>query len=79
MYREKYNCRRQIRFVSGSCIFLYMLCGNIFEIREEVNKNIFDFHEKYRLKSEDRYIIYTKDLKYQDGITYIPLYMTMLL
>jgi len=56
-----------------------MLCGNIFEIREEVNKNIFDFHEKYRLKSEDRYIIYTKDLKYQDGITYIPLYMTMLL
>lgn len=35
--------------------------------------------KKYQLKSEDRYIIYTKDLKYQDGITYIPLYMTMLL
>ena len=35
--------------------------------------------KKYQLKLEDRYIIYTKDWKYQDGITYIPLYMTMLL
>ena len=35
--------------------------------------------KKYQLKLEDRYIIYTNDLKYQDGITYIPLYMTMLL
>lgn len=31
---------------------------------------------KYQLKMEDRYIIYTKDLKYEDGITYIPVYMT---
>lgn len=30
---------------------------------------------KYQLKMEDRYIIYTKDLKYEDGITYIPVYM----
>ena len=35
--------------------------------------------QKYQLKSEDRFIIYTKDLKYQDGIMYIPIYMTMLL
>lgn len=35
--------------------------------------------KKYQLKMEDRYIIYTKDLKYQDGIMYIPIYMTMLL
>ena len=33
--------------------------------------------DKYQLKMEDRYIIYTKDLKYEDGITYIPIYMTM--
>jgi len=33
--------------------------------------------EKYQLKVQDRYIIYTKDLKYEDGITYIPIYMTM--
>lgn len=32
--------------------------------------------EKYQLKMQDRYIIYTKDLKYQDGILYLPLYMT---
>lgn len=31
---------------------------------------------KYQLKMEDRYIIYTKDLKYEEGITYIPIYMT---
>lgn len=35
--------------------------------------------KKYQLKMEDRYIIYTKDLKYEDGIMYIPVYMTMLL
>jgi len=33
--------------------------------------------KKYQLKMEDRYIIYTKDLKQEDGITYIPAYMTM--
>ena len=35
--------------------------------------------QKYQLKMEDRYIIYTKDLKYEDGIMYIPIYMTMFL
>ena len=35
--------------------------------------------DKYQLKMEDRYIIYTKDLKFSDGITYIPAYMTGLL
>ena len=34
---------------------------------------------KYQMKMEDRYIIYTKDLKYEDGIMYIPIYMTMFL
>ena len=33
--------------------------------------------EKYQMKMQDRFIIYTKDLKYQDGILYIPIYMTM--
>ena len=35
--------------------------------------------KKYQLKMEERYIIYTKDLKYQDGILFIPIYMTMLI
>lgn len=35
--------------------------------------------KKYPIKIEDRFIIYTKDLKYEDGITYIPIYMTMLI
>lgn len=33
--------------------------------------------QKYQLKCENRFIIYTKDLKYQDGIMYIAIYMTM--
>lgn len=35
--------------------------------------------EKYQMKVKDKYIIYTKDLQYADGILYLPLYMTMLL
>lgn len=35
--------------------------------------------KKYQLKMEDRYIIYTKDLKYEGGILYIPIYMTMMI
>ena len=37
------------------------------------------FIEKYPIKVQDRYIIYTKDLKFSDGITYIPAYMACLL
>ncbi len=35
--------------------------------------------KKYQLKMEDRYIVYTKDLKYEDDIMYIPVYMAMLI
>ncbi len=34
---------------------------------------------KYQLKVEERFIIYTKDLKFEEGITYIPIYMTALI
>lgn len=32
--------------------------------------------KKYPIKVQDRYIIYSKDLKFADGITYLPVYMT---
>ena len=35
--------------------------------------------KKYPIKLEDRYIIYTKDLKFEDQILYLPVYMTMLI
>lgn len=35
--------------------------------------------KKYQIKVQDQYIIYTKDLKFEDGICYVPLYMTMCL
>jgi uncharacterized protein len=34
------------------------------------------FINKYHIKTENRYIIYSKDLKYEDGIMYLPFYMT---
>lgn len=37
------------------------------------------FKEKYPIKLEDRYILYTKDVRYEDGITYIPIFMAGLL
>ncbi len=37
------------------------------------------FKEKYQLKMNDRYIVYTKDLDQKEGVMYIPIYMTMLL
>jgi hypothetical protein len=35
--------------------------------------------EKYPIKLQDKYIIYTKDLKFENGICYIPVYMTICL
>lgn len=44
------------------------------------NHKSFDlFLQKYPIKIEDKFIIYTKDFQYADGIMYIPLYMTMCL
>lgn len=35
--------------------------------------------KKYDLKVQDKYILYTKDLLYEDGITYLPIYMAGLI
>lgn len=45
----------------------------------KVHKSFDCFVRKYQLKMEDRYIIYSKDLKYENGTVYIPFYMTMCL
>ena len=37
------------------------------------------FIKKYPIKVKERYVIYTKDLKFVDGITYIPAYMAGML
>lgn len=43
------------------------------------HKSFDRFAQKYQLKMEDRFVIYSKDLKYENGITYIPFYMTICL
>ncbi len=37
------------------------------------------FLQKYPIRIEEKYIIYTKDLQYEDGIMYLPIYMTICL
>lgn len=37
------------------------------------------FKDKYQVKMNDRYIIYTKDLSFEDGVLYLPVYMTIFL
>lgn len=37
------------------------------------------FKDKYQIKMNDRYIVYTKDLSYENGVLYIPVYMTVFL
>ena len=37
------------------------------------------FIKKYPIKVQDRYVVYTKDLMFDDGITYVPAYMAGLL
>ena len=45
-----------------------------------VNHKSFDmFSNKYKIKSGEKYIIYSKDYAYKEGINYIPFYMTICL
>jgi len=42
----------------------------------KAHKSFDNFIRKYQAKVQDRYIIYTKDLKREGNVVYIPLYMT---
>lgn len=45
-----------------------------------LNHKSFDYLiQKYQLKCQEKYILYTKDLKYQDGILFLPMYMAALI
>lgn len=37
------------------------------------------FVQKYQLKMEERFVVYAKDFKQEDGVTYLPFYMVMCL
>lgn len=45
----------------------------------KAHKSLDCFTQKYPIKVEDRYIIYPKDLMMEQGITYLPFYMTVCL
>lgn len=41
------------------------------------HKSFDRFIDKYKLRNEEKYIFYSKDLKYEDGILYLPFYMAI--
>jgi predicted AAA+ superfamily ATPase len=43
------------------------------------HKSFDNFARKYPIKIEDRFVIYSKDLQFENGITYIPFYMAICL
>lgn len=43
------------------------------------HKSFDRFARKYQLKMEDRFVIYAKDFKQENGVTYLPFYMVMCL
>ena len=48
-------------------------------IRCDTQEDGLCLREKYTTKMNDRYIIYTKDLVFEDGVLYMPIYMAMFL
>lgn len=45
----------------------------------KTHKSFDSFSKKYPIKLQEKYIIYMKDFKFQDGIFYMPVYMTGLI
>ena len=71
------NCRSAIDFllVKGKRIVPIEVKSSDYK-----NHKSFDyFKEKYQLKMNERYIIYTKDMEWKDDILFMPIYMTMCL
>ena len=70
------------RFVNGVLDFLTVKGKRLspIEVKSSGYKShkSFDyFKEKYQLKMNERFIIYTKDLAFKEGVLYIPVYMTV--
>ncbi|WP_353065516.1 ATP-binding protein [Arcanobacterium hippocoleae] len=45
----------------------------------KAHKSLDSFIAKYQMKIPNRYVLYTKDLHFENGVTYLPLYMAMCL
>lgn len=43
------------------------------------HKSFDRFVQKYQLKAEEKFVVYAKDFKQEDGVTYLPAYMVMCL
>lgn len=64
--------------------FLLRHNDNIYpiEVKSSNYKNtssLDNFYKKYTIKKHDKYIIYTKNYKYENDTTYLPIYMTICL
>lgn len=78
MYRPEGNEREKKYEIDFITVKKKKICPIEVKSSSYKSHKSFDYLiKKYQLKMQDRYIIYTKDLKFENGIIYIPIYMTM--
>ena len=79
MYRDKEAAKEKKYEIDFLFVKKKKICPIEVKSSSYKNHKSFDlFLQKYQLKTEDKFILYTKDFK-EDGIMYLPLYMTICL
>lgn len=77
MYQSEDNCRESKYEIDFLVVKKKKICPIEVKSSSYRSHKSFDYLiHKYKLKMEERYIITSKDLKVENGITYIPIYMT---
>lgn len=80
MYRDKEAAKEKKYEIDFLFVKKKKICPIEVKSSSYKNHKSFDlFLQKYQLKTEDKFILYAKDFKYEDGIMYLPLYMTICL
>ena len=80
MYRESENAKEKKYEIDFLLVKKRKICP--IEVKSsgyKAHKSFDLFLRKYPIRVEDKFILHPKDLKYEDGILYLPLYMAMCL
>lgn len=79
-YKDSHNEKENKYEIDFLIVKNKKLCPIEVKSSSYVNHKSFDmFSNKYKMKNGEKYIIYSKDYAYKDGINYIPFYMTICL
>jgi hypothetical protein len=75
-YKEEYRAKENKYEIDFVTVKNKKICP--IEVKSSgyrVHSSFDNLRKKYPIKIQDQYIIYTKDLKFEDGICYLPIYM----